>query len=335
MRSRVVDDEIPGTGFAAASWTRRSFLISTAALGLAAAWPWASSGRRQKLGFLGLGDRGLAALSVCLGRGMPQTFALCDRDPAALARADSMARNSAAFRMGEVGELLATPALGAIVVALPSAQQIEIALQACSAGKDVFLMRPLPEDAGALRELEGVAQSLGRRVQIGRETVANLSPESARRLEGGLVVDRVHVYAEITSPRPLDRSALVAQLVDELDFGLSVLGGEVRRRLALGGAGCRPESLFDARIHFELERLGGPGALDVSFTARRGARSEKRSRILVASAGGTVETGTRPNEKGAPEDLAVFLDGREGEERAMSPGLLASRLELLLGGRVA
>lgn len=64
-------------------------------------------------------------------------------------------------RSTTTGALLADPAITAVVIALPPAEQAAVALQAISAGKHLLVEKPMALDAASARQITKAAQAAG------------------------------------------------------------------------------------------------------------------------------------------------------------------------------
>ena len=84
---------------------------------------------------------------------------LCDLSPEALATAS--ARHPQARTTTELDELLADPDLDAIVLATPVVTHYELARQALTAGKHVFVEKPQAQTSAEAEELLGLAEENG------------------------------------------------------------------------------------------------------------------------------------------------------------------------------
>jgi|HubBroStandDraft_1064217.scaffolds.fasta_scaffold00141_29 UDP-2-acetamido-3-amino-2,3-dideoxy-glucuronate N-acetyltransferase len=90
--------------------------------------------------------------------------AICDpaRDPA-----EGLAQQHGAEYLGSVEAALSRPDCPAVVIATPAATHADLAARALSAGKDVFVEKPLALDLAAARDLAGRAERLGRILMVG------------------------------------------------------------------------------------------------------------------------------------------------------------------------
>jgi predicted dehydrogenase len=90
---------------------------------------------------------------------------LCDGDPAALQRA--AARFPGARATAEVEELLADPALDAIVVATPVPTHADLAVRVLEAGKHCFVEKPLAQSVPDAQAAVDAAAQAGRVLMVG------------------------------------------------------------------------------------------------------------------------------------------------------------------------
>jgi hypothetical protein len=312
--------------------TRRSFLLWSAALGASGALPSAAAVGRPRLGFVGLGVRGFAVLGSTLALGeRTEVVALCDREPEALRQAGRICVGCKPHIGTRPEALFANREVDAVVLAVPAVSQLSLAGEACKAGKDVLLLRPLPFAAAPLRELAAIANANGRRVEICRQRIANLGPTSAAALvsdaTGEPEVDAVIVESRLTLPAPLPIEDLLSQLVDEVELGFTLLGPtELERRFELGGTSPQRNVLADYQLHFESRGLEHRRSLTIKILARSGEDGGS-SRILLAGRRGRAESLFQANPVGASQDLELFTGSAAGA--GFDPGTYARIVDLL------
>jgi len=150
---------------------RRSFLRGAAggvlAGGAALGAAWAASDRLG-VGFIGCGGRGQSLLGYFLARKDVEVRGVCDvyepRLKQAAAKASPTAASYADYR-----ELLAQKAIDAVVIATPDHWHARMIIDACEAGKDVYVEKPLCHtlDEG-FAVVEAVARTK-RIVQVGTQ----------------------------------------------------------------------------------------------------------------------------------------------------------------------
>ena len=158
------------------SITRREFLGKSVALGAvgmagqsllslpAYSAAAASANDRIRLGFIGIGDRGKQDLDAFLNEPGAEITALCDvwKDhlDAAVAKCPAPPKTFHDYR-----ELLASDLVDAVVIATPPHWHALQAIDACEAGKDFYLEKPMTLSVGeslavlrAVRKRERITQ---------------------------------------------------------------------------------------------------------------------------------------------------------------------------------
>ena len=155
------DREGPGT-------SRRTFVqMATAGLALAAIPRRASGGvapsDRIRVGFIGLGGQGTGRLTEFLRHADVDAAAVCDLDREHLERAAALvekARGTRPETYHDFRKLLERKDIDAVMVATPDHWHALPTVQACQAGKDVFVEKPLCHSIGEGRAMaEGGAQT--------------------------------------------------------------------------------------------------------------------------------------------------------------------------------
>ncbi|MDO5581050.1 MAG: Gfo/Idh/MocA family oxidoreductase [Planctomycetia bacterium] len=155
--------------------SRRSFtktLAAGAPLGLAAIQ---ASGAESKIigandtirvGFVGVANRGRQVLSAFLKSDKMQAAALCDVDSQTLANSrEKFAPNALAVE--DFRELLDRKDIDALVFATPDHWHAFQCIEACKAGKDVYVEKPLSSTVKEGRMMIDAAKKYGRVVQVG------------------------------------------------------------------------------------------------------------------------------------------------------------------------
>ena len=150
-------------------FTRRDFTKSMAAISAGAAVaPWRVLGAndRVRLGFIGLGNRGDQVLDGFLKHPDAQVTAICDLNDEYL---DFAARKigSSPRRFKDFRALLDLKDLDAVVVATPDHWHALMTIQACAAGKDVYVEKPLSLCVEEGRKMAGAVQRYNRVCQVG------------------------------------------------------------------------------------------------------------------------------------------------------------------------
>ena len=152
---------------------RREFTKAGAAaatLGLTAAGYARAQGanERIRLGVIGTANRGGQLISAFLPHQDCEIVALCDVHEAALAKAAARLENKPA-RYGDFRELLARDDVDAVAVATPDHWHAIQTVQACDAGKDVYVEKPLSITVHEGRRMVEAARRNKRVVQVGTQ----------------------------------------------------------------------------------------------------------------------------------------------------------------------
>ncbi len=172
-------------------FTRRHFLRSSAAAGAASvAAPYlvsaaalgkegkAPASERIQLGLIGCGGMGLANLRACVKQPDVVFTAACDvwstrRDAAAVAH-KATAKPYADYR-----EVLARKDVDAVIIATPPHWHCRMAVDACEAGKDLYLQKPMTLHLAESLAVKNAVKKHGRICQVGTQIHAG---ENYRRV---------------------------------------------------------------------------------------------------------------------------------------------------------
>jgi predicted dehydrogenase len=160
---------------------RRNFLRALAgtpalaAFGAAAALRGPVRGGPVRLGFVGVGGQGRALLGHT-DPAFGEVRALCDVNPAHLARADALladTRRPAARHYEDWREMLEKEDLEAVVMAPPLWLHAEIAVGCLEAGKHVLCEKMMAWDLEGCRRMQQAARNSGRLLEIGYQRFYN------------------------------------------------------------------------------------------------------------------------------------------------------------------
>ena len=176
--------------------TRRAFTKAGAAatLGLTAAQYARAAGANEKvrLGFIGVANRGGQLISAFLKHDDCEIAALCDVDKSTLARVrerlDGKPETCTDFR-----KLIGRKDLDAVVVATPDHWHAIQTVDACDAGKDVYVEKPLSITVFEGRRMVEAARRNKRVVQVGMQRRSGKIHETARKLVGSGGIGKVTV----------------------------------------------------------------------------------------------------------------------------------------------
>jgi len=203
--------------------TRREFLQS-AAVGLAVSGlAKAAPSDRIRVGFIGLGGQGTDRLNGFLRQPDVEAVAVCDLDQKHLDRAAGIvekARGAKPQMFRDFRKVLERKDIDAVMIATPDHWHALPTVQACQAGKDVFVEKPLSYSIGEGRAMADAAKRYSRVTQMGNH-IHNDRPNYRRVVElvkGGSLGKINRVYCALTSnERPIGMPADSAP-PPELDY---------------------------------------------------------------------------------------------------------------------
>jgi predicted dehydrogenase len=162
---------------AAAAWVATA-LSSTRVLG---------ANERIRVGFIGLGNRGDQVLDAFRPHADCEIVALCDIHQPYVEFAAKKAGGSPA-RFGDYRRLLEHKDMDAVVIGTPDHWHALQMIQACEAGKDVYVEKPLSLVVAEGRAMVDAAQRHNRVVQVGiHRRSAAFVKEAAELVRGGAI----------------------------------------------------------------------------------------------------------------------------------------------------
>lgn len=154
---------------------RRVFTQSTAAVGAAAmnraaaqAQNVAGANERIHVGMIGVGNRGGQLLKAFLQQSDVQVVAICDIYQPHLEKTAAHLEDRAE-KFSDFRKLIDHPGLDAVVIATPDHWHAIQAISACSAGKDVYVEKPLSVTIREGRAMVDAARRHQRIVQVGTQ----------------------------------------------------------------------------------------------------------------------------------------------------------------------
>jgi predicted dehydrogenase len=177
-------NENPAKSFA---FSRRRF-VQSAATGLAAmAAPAAGAvlgaNDRVRIGVIGVGNRGDQLIDAFLPHKDAQIVALCDvYEPYLDAAREKVGGQPRVFK--DYRQLLGMQDIDAVIIATPDHWHALQCVDACRAGKDVYVEKPLSLTIGEGREMVRVAEETSRVTQVGLHRRSSMLIKEA--------VDRIH-----------------------------------------------------------------------------------------------------------------------------------------------
>jgi predicted dehydrogenase len=168
--------------------------------------------RRLKVGILGCGPISQAAHFESAAKAKnAELYAICDLADDLRARMAAVHAPAKSFR--DYDEMLADPALDAVVIATSDAFHVEAAATALRAGKHVLCEKPLGVSVEEVEGLKAVVKSSGKVLQVGHMKRFDAGLQSAKAfIDGGMgellafkawYCDSTHRYAMTDAVQPL------------------------------------------------------------------------------------------------------------------------------------
>src|SRR5579859_7430081 len=177
--------------------TRRDFMLqsagSAAGLGLMLNGNWldfpssplpkpTAANDRVNLGFVGFGIRGNILLEAAKETGQANLVEACDCYQGHLARAKERTDGKIATNFAQYKKLLDRKDIDAVVIAAPDHQHLPIVLDALSAGKDVYIEKPMTHRIEDGPKMIEAARRNKRIVQAGSQWVSSDQHKKAREI---------------------------------------------------------------------------------------------------------------------------------------------------------
>ncbi len=145
----------------------------------------AQPGDRIQIGFIGLGGQGTSRLIEFMRQPDVTAAAVCDVDQTHLDRATAAVEKAQGHKpeqFRDFRKLLARKDLDAVMIATPDHWHAMPTVQACQAGKDVFVEKPLAYSIGEGRAMAQAAERYKRVTQMGNH-IHNDRPTYRRVVE--------------------------------------------------------------------------------------------------------------------------------------------------------
>ena len=133
---------------------------------------------RIRVGFIGLGRMGRSSLGTCLKMPECQVVALCDVYKPNLELAVKMAPDAKVYK--DFRDLLAAKDIDAVNISTPDHWHAYMAVEACKAGKDVYVEKPISVAVEEGRMMVQAARKYNRVVQVGTQQRSGVHFEGAR-----------------------------------------------------------------------------------------------------------------------------------------------------------
>ena len=247
---------------------------------------------RVRIGIVGLGAKGLNHLNHFIQIPGVEVCAISDLDESNLRAATAVvqqARLPVPIATTDYRHLADLKNLDAVSIAVPKAKRVGMAMDFCSAGKDILIERPFSLSAREGKQLVKAAEESGRVIQQKDDAfpfslTEEISPITMAAL-GGIT----HVKAWTSVEHTRDRSpgangsqhSLVEDAWRELDMARCILEGDVPCKVSTAGVGSA--NGLNQRIMVDVEYANRPHStriqLEVATVNAFGDPDRRKSRL--------------------------------------------------------
>lgn len=183
---------------------------------------------------------------------------ICDRSEAVLA---NLGRTyPAAKTTTEIGDVLADDGVRAVVIATDAKSHHSLALAALTAGKDVFVEKPLTLSAATSEELCRVAEENGRILMVGHLLLYHPAVEALKAIiDAGELGDVLYVYAQRLNLGVVrrDENAWWSLAPHDISLVHHLLGAEATACTASGGTFLQRDRGVEDVVFATLDVPGG------------------------------------------------------------------------------
>src|SRR6516165_12714465 len=172
---------------------RRNFFISTAAAAAASTTVFGSPSDTIRAATIGLRGRGKDHIKEITGQPNVELVALCDVDRNILedrARTLEQQTQKKPQLYGDYRKLLEDKSIDAISIATPNHWHTLMTIQACQAGKDVYVEKPCSHNIFEAKQIVAAARKYNRMVQQGSQSRSSVAlQEGVQRMREGELGD--------------------------------------------------------------------------------------------------------------------------------------------------
>jgi predicted dehydrogenase len=181
--------------------------------------------------------------------GQVELCGVVDRDAATLAAACALYGIPGFATIAEA--VAALPGLDAASVCVPTVHHASAAEELMTAGVDVLIEKPIAASAAEADRIVGLAEELGRVVQVGHLERFNPAVMAARQFLNRPMFFESHRLSVFT-PRSLDVDVVLDLMIHDLDIVLSLVGSPVREVRAVGlPVLSQKVDIANVRVEFE------------------------------------------------------------------------------------
>ena len=253
---------------------------------------------------------------------------------------------------GEVGAPALSPdaviaAAEAVIIAAPTRFHYALAEQALTAGRHVFIEKPIAASLNQADRLIALAGRQGRVLQVGHiERFSAAFRTVMATPSGGRALSFEAVRAAPFRPRSLDVSVVLDLMIHDLDLVMELAGGEPEAVEAVGAAiasghpdfavarlrfsGGRAASITASRVSIAMERrlrvLGTEGEMAVDFLTRSLAVLRRGGAEAVETMPGHgVDRGTWTDHDSLEAEQGAFIAACQGRGQVVVDGAAGRR----------
>src|ERR1017187_2145340 len=197
--------------------------------------------------------------------GLGHLRAICDSNPATLEASRAQCPNVETFQSFE--DLLVDPEIDAVVLATPAERHYPMALAALSAGKDVFVEKPLALDAGDGREMVREAHERGAILMVGHLLRYHPAILKIQEMAAAGTLGRLdYIYSNRLSMGKIrqEENALWSFAPHDISVILALVGEMPVQATATGGAYLQP-NIADVTVSNLLFSRGTRSHIFVSW----------------------------------------------------------------------
>jgi predicted dehydrogenase len=172
---------------------RRNFFLTTAAAAAASTTVFGSPNDTIRVATIGLRGRGKDHIKEITGQPNVELVALCDIDQkvldAAASNVETITRKKPAIYT-DYRKLLEDKSIDAISIATPNHWHTLMTIDACRAGKDVYVEKPCTHNIFEVKQIVAAARKYNRMVQQGSQSRSSVAlQDGVRKMREGLIGD--------------------------------------------------------------------------------------------------------------------------------------------------
>jgi predicted dehydrogenase len=172
---------------------RRNFFISTAAAAAASSTVFGSPNDTIRVATIGLRGRGKDHIKEITAQPNVELVALCDVDQKILEDRGAALEKQTGKKpqlFGDYRKLLEDKSIDAISIATPNHWHTLMTIQACQAGKDVYVEKPCSHNIYEAKQIVAAARKYNRMVQQGSQSRSSVAlQDGVQKMREGLLGD--------------------------------------------------------------------------------------------------------------------------------------------------